>query len=46
MNTRDAFTFALAVELAFWLGVGDVRIVIPCGLAVFFALRIVHVLRS
>ena len=39
MNVKDSFRFALAVELAFWLGVGDARIVILAGLAVFFACR-------
>ena len=37
MNTRDAFRFALAVELICWMAVGDVRIVILYGLLVFAA---------
>lgn len=46
MNLRDSFQFALAVELAFWLGVGDWRVVMTCGLCVFFACRLLWVART
>lgn len=46
MNVRDSFRFALAVELAFWLGVGDARVVIFVGLLVFAACRGLYAVRT
>jgi hypothetical protein len=46
MNTPSAFKFALALELGFWLLVGDTRIVVFCGLCVFAALRGLHFVRQ
>ena len=46
MNTKDSLIFAFAVEGAFWLGVGDARIVIFVGICVFAACRGLYVVRS
>jgi hypothetical protein len=46
MDTKQAFKWALGIEMLCWFTVNDLRIVIIYGLIVFFALRTLYVARK
>lgn len=46
MNTKQAFKWALGIEMLCWFTVNDLRIVVIYGLIVYFALRFLYVARK